>query len=94
MSTNKIDEMTKAEAKELLNDICSEFGIGGKARTHSIVMTNVRNSIRRSRCLGLIESVHVEKYIDEDGEEVEDPLLNWGQNPDEYLATYKKVVSI
>lgn len=94
MSTNKIDEMTEQEAKALLNDICAEIGIGGRARTHSVVMTNISNALRRSACLTRIENVHVETYVDEDGERVEESLLNWGQNPEDYLATYKKVVGI
>lgn len=94
MSTNKIDEMTETEAKSLLNDICSAFGIGGNARTPSIVMTNVENSIRRSACLGRIETLYVENEIDDEGEEVEIQLLNWGQNPDDYEATFKKVAGV
>lgn len=91
MSTNNIDKMTETEAKSLLNDICSAFGIGGKARTCSVVMTNIENSIRRSACLDRIETLYVETEIDDEGEEVETQLLNWGQNPDDYEATFRKV---
>jgi uncharacterized Zn finger protein len=94
MSTNKIDEMTEREAKSLLNDICCAFGIGGKARNHSVVMTNVENSIRRSRCLDKIETIYVKNEIDDEGEEVEIQLLNWGQEPDEYEATFRKVAGV
>ena len=94
MSTNKIDEMTELEAKALLNDICGKFNIGGKARTHSVVMTNINNALRRSRCLSRIESLHTETHTDEYGEVTEESLLNWGQEPEEYLATYKNLVDI
>lgn len=94
MSTNKIEEMTEDETKALLNDICSAFGIGGKARTHSIIMTNLENSIRRSACLSRIEALYVETNIDDEGEEVEIQLLNWGQNPDEYETTFRKVAGV
>lgn len=94
MSTNKIDDMTEIAAKALLNDICNELSIGGKARTHSTVMTCISNASRRSACLGRIETLYIETTVDEDGEEVEEQLLNWGEEPDKYLETYKKVVGI
>lgn len=94
MSTNKIDNMTGTEAKALLNDICNELGIGGKARIHSTVMACIGNASRRSACLGRIETLYTETTVDEDGEEVEEQLLSWGQEPDEYLDTYKRVVGI
>ena len=94
MSMNKIDEMTETEAKELLNYICSAFGMGGKARNHSVVMTHVENSVRRSDCLSRIEDIYMQNEIDDEGEEVEIQLLDWGQNPDEYEATFRKVAGV
>lgn len=92
MSTNKIDDMTEVEAKSLLNDICCELGIGCKARNRSVIMTCVSNAIRRSSCLGKIEALYTRTVLDEHEEETEEQLLNWGESPDKYIETFKKVV--
>lgn len=95
MSTNKIDEMTEREAKDLLNKIADCSHIGGKARTASTILTNVENAARRSSCLSMIESFHT--VIDEDGNEndgvFECCALNWGEEPEQYIETYKAVIS-
>lgn len=92
MSTNEIDEMTEEAAKELLNDICACFSIGGQARSYSVVMANVKNSKRRSECLSKIEQHHTITKLDDDGEEMEDSLLNWGESPEQYIATYRNIL--
>ena len=88
MSTNKIDDMTERESKSLLNDICNELQIGGAARCDGLILTNLRNSIRRSECLWLIEN-HL--TIMEDGEE--SSRLNWGETPEQYIETFKKAIA-
>lgn len=92
MSTNLIDNMSERDAKSLLNDICSELGIGGAARTPSTIVTNVSSAFRRSRCLGRIECELTETLTDDDGEEYEDSLLNWGECPSDYINTFKKAI--
>ena len=84
---NRIDEMTEREAKDILNDICHHFSIGGSARGKRTIMTNVRNSIRRSNCLSSIER---EFMVKEEG--CEYSLLNWGESPDKYIETFRKVM--
>ena len=83
--------MTETDAKALLNDVCAELGIGGKARTQSIIMTNIKNASRRSDCLSKIENLYVEGGLDEDGEYIENQQLNWGEEPENYIETYKKI---
>jgi len=85
---NLIDSMTEREAKSLLNDIFNVFSIGGYARTRARILTNINNSKRRSDCLGRIENYLSSTEIDEDGQAVEESLLNWGEQPDEYLKTF------
>ena len=92
MSTNVIDEMTEHEAKELLNDICNRFSIGGKARSRGVVLANVENAFRRSQCLSKIEQHHTITELDDDGEEMENSLLNWGETPEQYIATYRGIL--
>lgn len=94
MSTNAIDRMSESEAKSLLNDICNEFRIGGQARTQSVVMTNLKNTIRRSRCLDRIENLYTKTEVDESGEEAEVSLLRWGQDPEEYEDTFREVAGL
>lgn len=91
MSTNAIDRMTESEAKSLLNDICSALQIGGQVRNQSVVMTNIKNAIRRSDCLSRIENLYTKTEVDESGEEAEVSLLRWGQNPAEYEANFREV---
>lgn len=93
MSTNLIDEMTEREAKSILNDICHLFKIGSRARTKSTILTNIENVSRREKCLSKIEHHLTATFTDEDGEKHEDQLLNWGENPDQYLETFKKVTA-
>lgn len=93
MSTNVIDGMTEREAKHLLNDISALFSIGGKAATAPTILENVKNARRRSRCLSMIENYHVTTEIDDDGEEYDEQLLNWGESPAQYLKTYKRVLN-
>ena len=88
MSTNLIDGMTEREAKDLLNSICHSMGIGGKARTKSIILTNIENGSRRSECLGRIENHFTQEIMDEDDQPSEECLLSWGASPDQYLKDF------
>lgn len=92
MSTNRIDEMTEREAKSLLSDICHIFHIGGISRTPSTILTNVENSYRRCDCLSRIEN-HLTTFEPGDETEagIEVSLLNWGESPEQYIETFKKV---
>lgn len=57
MSTNLIDNMSEREAKHLLNDIASVFKIGGKARSASVILTNVKNSADHAFCRSRTENL-------------------------------------
>ena len=94
MSTNKIDEMTESEAKDILNEVCAAFKIGGAVRTKSTIMANISNSIRRGQCLTLVETLYTEIEHDENDEEVEVSLLRWGEEPSEYLERFRKVACV
>lgn len=94
MGTNLIDVMTEREAKHLLNDIANVFSIGGKARTSQTILTNVRNAVRRADCLSRVESYMTKTEIDEDGEEVENNLLRWGDIPEDYIERFKEIVAL
>lgn len=92
MSTNLLDGMTEREAKSLLNDICCLLKIGGAARKSSVILQNIENAIRRSNCLSRIENHHTIVVLDDDNEEMEEQLLNWGESPEKYIKTYKAVI--
>jgi hypothetical protein len=64
---NKIDEMTEREAKNLLNDICNEFSIGGKVRTPSVILRNIKNSANDEFCKNKLEVFEADTYNEEDG---------------------------
>jgi hypothetical protein len=85
---------------QMLNDglranidaIADVFGIGSAARSAGIILANVRNANRRSDCLSAIEREFFTRTgADEDGEQAEECLLNWGADPEEYVEQYRKV---
>jgi hypothetical protein len=88
-----INELTGQQAIEFLNTIADIFSIGKNARDTGVILTNIQNAARRSECLSLIEVHHTITVLDDDGEEYEDSLLNWGATPEQYIRTYKAVVS-
>lgn len=92
MSTNLIDDMEESEAKALLNEICAGHSIGGRARTASTILENIRNSLRRSSCLGMIEAYVNETVTDDDGSEHVESKLNWGESPEQYIETFKSAI--
>jgi len=88
-SKNKEIERYKA----VVDDVANVFHIGEKARTRGTILANVENSSRRSDCLSRIESYLSKIEIDEDGEEVEESLLNWGESPDNYIKRFIEALS-
>ena len=98
MSTNLVDEMTEQEAKNALNDIFNIFTIGGKARTPSVLMTNLENIKRFSGYLHAIEREFFmvagepdEDYPDDEPDDV--CLVNsWGRDQDQYVSQFKNAL--
>lgn len=91
----KIKELESklAKAVEALEKIADVLGIGKEARKDtSIIIVNIKNATRRSACLWEIEKLFTKKVIDEDGEEMEERLLNWGSSPENYLKQFKKAL--
>lgn len=89
---NHIENMNEQQMLALLikvSDICE---IGQLARTRDTIIANIENAVRRSKCLGAIEAYHVVIVNDDDGEPMEDQLLNWGEDPEQYIKTYKAVI--
>ncbi len=76
------------ELQKTLAEIADLFGIGRDARTHATIITNVKNALRRSDILSMIEEHHSTTEMDEDGVEIEECPLRWGEDPDAYLARY------
>lgn len=75
------------EARRLLNEICDLFRIGTAVRDRRTILSNVENTIRRSRCLSRIEQLpQFSETIEceETGEIEQASLLSWGESPDEY----------
>lgn len=79
------------KAERLLKDIGDALGIGEQARTPDTILFNVKNAIRRSRCLSLIEEHHTTFVKDDDGDDMPEQLLNWGEDPEKYIETYRAV---
>jgi hypothetical protein len=89
-----VDAMNPDELRATLHRIADVFGIGSGARTPCTLLGNIENANRRCDCLGEIEHFHVETVPDEEeGGDMELSLLNWGENPDTYIETYKGVMA-
>jgi hypothetical protein len=71
------------------------FGIGEHVRTPEVLIENVNNAFRRSRCLSLIEAEFTEVVSDnEDGDEPQETcLLNWGADPEDYIQTFRNLLT-
>lgn len=76
MFANKADYWkARAEmAERTVEQVADIFGIGADARAHSVILENVRNAVRRSACLSLIEAHHTIPVEDDDGEPMEEQL--------------------
>jgi len=90
----EINNMNLIEAIGLLNRIADQFSIGNWARTEKTLMVNIENAARRSRCLSEIEIFHSEEIEIMDGEKTMESLLNWGDDPSEYIKRYKEVIGM
>lgn len=84
------------ELLSALDAIADAFGVGEDARKQLfVIVENAKNSARRSQCLSLIEAkLFTFEVEDEDGENVEDCMLNWGDDPDEYAARFGEAMSV
>lgn len=87
-----IDQLTPEEMRSLLTEIADHLGIGANVRTPTTILTCVANITRRSDCLSQVERFCTRTVIDEEGEEVTESLLNWGEAPEAYMETFKRVV--
>ncbi|WP_187617487.1 hypothetical protein [Paraburkholderia sp. UCT2] len=86
------EPVADADAKsETLQRVYDLVGMGALARTPGILMTNLENMQRRSRCLSGIENLFTYQVPDEhDEREAADECdLNWGQERDQYVETFK-----
>lgn len=81
-----------AQNDGLVEEICELFNIGEFSRDKTTILTNIKNARRRSRCLSEIENYFTTTEI-EDGEEFENCLLNWGEEPEKYIETFKQALS-
>lgn len=88
MTASKASEQRVRELESERNAICDAFHIGSAARDPQTLMMNVRNSSRRSSCLSMVEHA-VSRIKEEDGEEIEECPLNWGDEPLQYRETFK-----
>lgn len=85
----------RASAEADLAAIYDAFGIGVKARSPHILMVNIDNALRRSRCLSAVEHTFFmvpTEPEDDDDEPGEECLLNWGHNPEQYVATFREAL--
>lgn len=87
---------SNADEAAQLAAIYDAFGIGSKARSIHILMENLSNVLRRQRCLAAVERtffmVPTEPEEEDDGVPGEECLLNWGQDPDEYVRTFREAL--
>lgn len=93
MKTDLVDDMSEEEVKEILKEILSVFCIGNAVSTKSVILTNIKNAYRRSRCLSIIENLltHVQ-YCDD--EEFELCPLSWGDSPEKYREKFQPIANL
>lgn len=90
--SKQIDDMDANEIRKTLHMVADAFGIGFLSRDASTILVNAQNAARRSSCLGMIEDNHTETMTDDEGEPFVMSLLNWGEAPNQYIETYRKVL--
>ena len=85
---------TAPPARADILDICDALKIGAEARTETVIIESIGNALRRSRCLDAVERDLFTSQIEdeESGELVDDCPLNWGDEPDEYVASVKELL--
>jgi hypothetical protein len=89
------------EPVNINNDFCpvyAVFGIGSAVRKPDVLLANVENAMRRTRCLDAIEreffTVPTPPDPDEgDDEPGEECLLNWGSDPEEYVEQFRAALA-
>ncbi len=73
------------------------FGALGVHDSHEdfVARVNIENSLRRANCLSAIERHFTFEVEDEEyeGEMMEQCPLNWGQEPEAYIETFKSVLN-
>ena len=76
--------------------ICDALKIGAEARTETVIIESIGNALRRSRCLDAVERDLFTSQIEdeESGELIDDCPLNWGDEPDEYVASVKELLRL
>ncbi|MBB5411891.1 hypothetical protein HDG34_005857 [Paraburkholderia sp. HC6.4b] len=92
LAATSAEPTADADAKsETLNRVYDLVGMGALARTPGILMTNLENMQRRSHCLSGIESLFTYEVPDEhdEWETADECDLNWGQERDQYVETFK-----
>lgn len=86
---------TSSDAERDLAAIYDAFGIGIKARSLYILMECISNALRRFNCLSAIERTFFmvpTEPEDDDDEPGEECLLNWGHDPEQYVATFREAL--
>ena len=85
---------TAPPARADILDICDALKIGAEARTKTVIIESIGNALRRSRCLDAVERDLFTSQIEdeESGELIDDCPLNWGDEPDEYVASVKELL--
>lgn len=85
------------DAAETLALVCDALGIGELARSRSTILMNVENARRRSDCLWKIEHeffmVSEPDEDEPDGPPFETCLLNWGDDPEQYVKKFGEVLA-
>ena len=80
---------------KIVDAICDLFHIGADSRTESVLMSNIKNTIRRAECLDEIERRFFTSEIeDEDGDPATHCMLNWGVSPDTYAAQFGEAITV
>jgi hypothetical protein len=87
---------TSSDPARDLAEIYDAFRIGAAARSFHILRENLCNVLRREQCLAAIERtffmVPTEPEEEDDGGPGEECLLSWGQDPDEYVRTFREAL--
>lgn len=84
-----------AAAQKEIESIADLFHIGSEARKdRGVLLTNIRNTIRRADCLSAIErEFFTITSIDESGEDHEEYALSWGDAPEQYVEKYRTAIA-
>jgi hypothetical protein len=90
----KAEREKRLEAEKHLNKIAKLFSVGDKVEHRfSVILVNIENALRRSRCLWEVEKQLTTIEKDENGEEYEDCKVSWGAEPEKYAEQFSKALS-